>query len=255
MPEIVSYTTKYGIVNLYENEMYIKPVFDRGGYWDEDTLLGLKQYIDSKKSILEIGGHCGTSTLVYSRYISPPAKLFVLEPQRNLFHLLQKTVSDNHLQDMVVPIQKAGFCYSGKGYMFDTDIDGANGDIQSRYTDESRLPCNFGGLAVGRKGEEVSMTTLDELELPEIGFIHCDAQGSESFLFAKSTGLLRRDRPVIFFEDNARFNRHLYLSVCKAYPEYSEYSDFSVEDFCIDELGYRIRIENFCGSGDTLLAP
>ena len=40
-----TYETKYGKITLYKNEAYIGNHFNHGIYWDEDTLLKLKEYI------------------------------------------------------------------------------------------------------------------------------------------------------------------------------------------------------------------
>ena len=82
------YKKKYGLITLYRNEIYIGDSFKKGKYWDEDTLLKLKQYINPKRNILEIGGHCGTSSVVYSSFLEDDNKVFVYEPQYNLFKLL-----------------------------------------------------------------------------------------------------------------------------------------------------------------------
>jgi hypothetical protein len=42
-----TYNTKYGKITLYKNEKWIGSHFRRkGGYWDEDSLLKLKKFID-----------------------------------------------------------------------------------------------------------------------------------------------------------------------------------------------------------------
>lgn len=83
-----TYYTKYGLVTLYKNEFYIGQKFKLGEYWDIDTLLLLQNYIDPNRNILEIGGHCGTSSLVYSSFINNTQKIYVYEPQHNLYNLL-----------------------------------------------------------------------------------------------------------------------------------------------------------------------
>jgi hypothetical protein len=40
-----TYHTNYGLVTLYQNEVYIGNEFKNGGYWDIDTLLKLREYI------------------------------------------------------------------------------------------------------------------------------------------------------------------------------------------------------------------
>ena len=51
-------------------------------YWGIDTLLKIKPYIDPAKNIIEIGGHCGTSSLVYASFLNDDQKIYVYEPQK-----------------------------------------------------------------------------------------------------------------------------------------------------------------------------
>jgi hypothetical protein len=37
-----TYKTNYGLITLYKNEVYIGEQFKQGKYWDEKTLLNLK---------------------------------------------------------------------------------------------------------------------------------------------------------------------------------------------------------------------
>ena len=69
-PIIKTYETKYGKISVYSNDIYISRPFEHGNYWDENTLLKLKNFIDPNKNILEIGAHCGTSTIVYASFLN-----------------------------------------------------------------------------------------------------------------------------------------------------------------------------------------
>lgn len=92
---ISNFLTQYGIVSLYSNDTYITSSFKNGHYWDEDTLLKLKTYIPSDKNILEIGGHCGTSSLVYATFLSDKNQCYVYEPQHKMYELLTQNIKQN----------------------------------------------------------------------------------------------------------------------------------------------------------------
>jgi FkbM family methyltransferase len=252
---LVDYNTKYGKITLYSNEKYIGSAFRRGSYWDEPTLLSLKKYIDPTKNILEIGGHCGTSTIVYSTFLNADQKVYVYEPQKNMYDLIVKNVGQNGLSEKILPYNKGVFCYTGKGKMNNTDLDGGGGNVQKRYREEANLGCNFGGISLGGDGEPIELITVDDMALENIGFIHCDAQGSENYIFAEAKETLRRCRPVILFEDNERYGDYLYNTVKSAYPEYEVQSKFDLRKFCMEELGYKKYIEKYNGSIDELLLP
>lgn len=59
----------------------------------------LKQYINPERNILEIGGHCGTSSIVYSSFLNNENKLYVYESQLNMYNLLVKNINQNNLQN------------------------------------------------------------------------------------------------------------------------------------------------------------
>lgn len=250
-----TFSTKYGLVTLLQNDSVIKAPFTRNEYWDETTLQILKQYINPNRNILEIGGHCGTSSIVYASFLNEGYRVYVYEPQSVLFEILKKNINQNNLQDKIVPFNCGVFCYKGPGIMNNIDLDGGGGTVSRRYTDENNLDCNFGGIGLGKDGEETNLTTIDDMNLDNIGYIHCDAQGSENFIFSGGIQTITRCRPVIYYEDNERFGDYLYNNVCNAYPMFKSASKFNVDKFCMEKLNYSTRIERYNGSIDTILIP
>ena len=249
-----SFKTKYGLLSCYSNETYITKKFKEGLYWDEDTLLQLKQYIDPTKNILEIGGHCGTSSIVYSSFLIE-GKCYVFEPQQNLYKLLLQNISQNNLQDKIIPFNKGVFCYTGQGNMNNIDLDGGGGIVEKRYTTESNLECNFGGITLGKEGEKIDLITVDDINIDNLGYIHCDAQGSENFIFSAALKTITRHKPVIFYEDNFNNCKYLYDSVTTNYPNFKNESMFDLKSYCMNTLKYSKCIDHFNGGVDNLLIP
>ena len=250
-----TYHTKYGKITLYKNECFIGTAFNNGNYWDIDTLNLIKQYINPDRNILEIGGHCGTSSIVYSSFLNEKQKLYVYEPQQNMYNLLVKNIEQNNLQDIIIPNNLGVFCYEGKGTMNMIDLDGGGGIVSKRYNEENNLGCNFGGIGLGTNGEDINLTTIDNMKLDDIGYIHCDAQGAENFIFSKGIETIKKYRPIILYENNEVYGRYLYENVCKSYPNYKEESLFDIKKYCMDELKYSKFIDRFNGGMDTLLIP
>jgi len=250
-----TFHTKYGIITLYKNEKCIGYIFKTGQYMDEDTLLKLRRYINPERNILEIGGQCGTSSIVYASYLNPGSQLYVYEPQKNMYNLLLRNIEQNKLQDKIIPTNAGVFCYSGTGRMNGTDIDGGGGNVEKRYNEESHLNCNFGGIGLGNDGETITLTTIDDMNLSDIGFIHCDAQGSESFIFSKGIETIKKNRPVILYENVELHGDYLSNNVCKSYPNYEKESKFDIKEYCMKHLNYSTFIDRIGGGADTLLIP
>jgi FkbM family methyltransferase len=250
-----TYSTKYGTITLYKNEVYIGGAFREGKYWDEDTLLELRKYINPHRNILEIGGHCGTSSIVYSTFLSNETKVYVYEPQRNMFNLLIQNIKQNSLEHKIIPFNLGVFCFEGKGNMNNIDLDGGGGVVSKRYGEENTLDCNFGGIGLGCDGENITLTTVDNMELENLGYIHCDAQGSENFIFSKAQETIKKHRPVILYENINLYGAYLFDNICKSYSSYIEESQFDIKQFCMKELNYTSFIDRFNGGIDTLLIP
>jgi FkbM family methyltransferase len=250
-----SYNTKYGKITLYKNEVGIGKEFNNGKYWDEDTLLKLQKYIKPECNILEIGGHCGTSSIVYANFINNNSYVYVYEPQKKLFDLLIKNINQNNLQNKIKPFNLAIFCNDETCKMNNIDLDGGGGIVLKRYNEENNFPCNFGGIGLGINGEEVQTTTIDNLNLENIGFIHCDAQGAENFIFSKGLKTIEKYKPIIYYENNQDYGKYLYDNVCSSYPQYKEESKFDIKKYCMETLKYSCCIDKFNGGIDTLLIP
>lgn len=250
-----TYNTKYGLITLYKNEVYIGNEFKNGRYWDEDTLLKLRQHVNPNRNILEIGGHCGTSAIVYSNFLNNDKKIYIYEPQRNLYNLLLLNIYQNNLQNKIIPKNLGVFCYEGIGKMNEIDLDGGGGIVSKRYDEEQNLNCNFGGVGLGKNGEEINLTTIDLMNLDDIGYIHCDAQGSENFIFSKGINTITKYRPVILYENNQLYGTYLYDNICNSYPDYINESLFDIKKYCMEKLNYSECIDRFNGGIDTLLIP
>uniref|UniRef100_A0A6C0KHF8 Methyltransferase FkbM domain-containing protein n=1 Tax=viral metagenome TaxID=1070528 RepID=A0A6C0KHF8_9ZZZZ len=173
-----------------------------------------------------------------------------------MYDLLQFNIFQNNLQNKVIPYNYAVFCDQIKGTMNCIDLDGGGGIVIKRYNEEINKPCNFGGICLGKYGEEVNMITIDDnMEHKNIGFIHCDAQGSENFIFSKAINTIKENRPVILYENNEKYGKYLFNNVCVSYPQYIENSKFNLENYCINELNYSTVIKKFGGGQDDLLIP
>ena len=109
-----------------------------------------------------------------------------------MYNLLVKNIHQNHIQHKIIPYNLGVFCYEGKAEMNAIDLDGGGGIVSKRYNEESHLDCNFGGIGLGNGGENVYLTTIDKMNLDDIGFIHCDAQGSENFIFSKGIETIKK---------------------------------------------------------------
>jgi hypothetical protein len=68
------------------------------------------------------------------------------------------------------------------------------------YTDEHIR--NFGGLTLGEGGECVDMITIDSLGLDGVCLMKLDIEGSEKLAIWGARKTIRKNMPIIVYEDN-----------------------------------------------------
>jgi len=246
---IKNYDTKYGKISLLTNEEMFDP--NHPNFSALEITVG-SEYVDPNKNVLEIGGHCGTSSLVYASFLNEGQTINVYEPQSAMFSLLVRNIEQNNLTNKIIPHNKGVFCYNGFGYMNDNTLDCTRGNVQKRLNEEKDVPCNFGGLSLGSGGEQIELVTIDSMNMENLGYIHCDAQGAENFIFSQAKETIAKYRPVILHENKDNYGSYLFDVICENYPDYIEYKDFSLIDFCMNELNYSGIAHT---SYDTLLVP
>ena len=253
--DLILFETKYGKIFLNKNDKYMFDVFSKNEYWDDNQLCLLRdKYIHNDKNILEIGGHSGTSTIFYSKILKENNIIYTFEPQKKMFNILNKNIEINNLNSKIKTFNSAAFCKTGQINMHSEDLDGpARGNIIALETEHK--PINYGGICLGNNGELTNCVKLDDLNFENIGYIHCDAQGAEPFIFSAATKLIKKHRPVILYEDMNLYGNYLFNVIKSSYPEFIDNSNFDIKNYCIKELGYYC-ISNFNNSGfDSLLLP
>jgi FkbM family methyltransferase len=248
MLQEITFDTTYGKITLPINQEEFVDVYKQGRYWNEHNLLNNFPLIDPNKNILEFGSHCGTDTIAYASKINDNCKVYSFEPQSQMFYFLQKNISDNNLQNKIISENACLFHYTGDATMNASILDGPyRGNLSE--LDSTKI-ANYGGLCLGKDGESVKCYKMDDLNLENIGFIHSDAQGAEPYIFWGAKETIRKFRPIIFYE-NAKNESYLFENIKKYYDVDSEIYNFSIKDFCINELGYRQHIEG----NDSYLIP
>lgn len=237
-------------------------MYQKGEYYDIDELEKLRWIIPRDKNILEIGGHCGTQTLFYAQLLMN-TNVHVFEPQKKMFDILSHNINQNGLQDKVKLYNGACFCCNDDLQMSNITMDGVNTNQDIEEIEKKSKLINYGGICLGTKGEKVRSYKLDDLDLENIGFIHCDAQGSENFLFYGAQELIKKYRPIILYENKDICGSYLYNAVCVSHPQFQKESAFDIKHFCMNELNYSSFIHKFncncssfnCEHFNTLLIP
>jgi FkbM family methyltransferase len=237
------FNTKYGKFIIPEFEEYFIKEFNKGLYWDENELTNTLSLIDKNKNVLEFGSHLGTNTIPYANHIEENCVVYSFEPQKKIYNILQKNIINNNLQHKIISKNASLFYYDGVATMNEEFLDGSSINQKSIDAFDNGLYGNYGGLSLGKNGENTECFKIDSLNLENLGFIHSDAQGAEPFILWGAKETIKKYRPIILYEDINLYGDYLYRKIIESYNIPEEISNFDISEYCLNELNYKYKID------------
>lgn len=197
--EIQEKTTDRGYMSYYKNDLAFTKFLSINKIYEQDIIENhISDIIKNSSTILDIGAHCGSHTVVY-KSINPDVKVYSFEPQKKLFELLTKNIEANKFSDVKLynnAVANKPITYSlGKSIS-----DGYVLDLPISYGKNSYS--NLGGVKLGSGGESVECITIDSLNLDSCDYIKIDVEGAEHLVIEGAKETIKRFKPAIMFEHN-----------------------------------------------------
>jgi len=155
----------------------------------------LRRYLNPGDVALDIGAHCGDSTLPMALAVGPTGVVLALEPNPYVFPTLEKTAQLNSSRMHIVPLEFAAtpgdgeveFEYSDSGF-----CNGGRHEGISRWKHAHAFKLKVQGRNLA------AVLERDYAELaPRVRYIKVDAEGYDRVVLSTLTGLLARARPYI----------------------------------------------------------
>lgn len=178
--------TEFGEIWCYQNDHIGKKLL-MGQYYEKEALLVMLSNTLRRKVAIDVGACFGTHSLFFGRHFE---MVYSFEPQKHLFDLVKKTMHENKINARV----------------FNNAVGHSNMPIS---VDNSVLKedVNYGGRSIGvGKQSTVQMVKLDSVfdGLKHLDLLKIDVEGAETLVFYGAQELIKKHRPVIFFEHNCR---------------------------------------------------
>lgn len=189
--------TKYGYFSYYLNDYWFCKYLSEGLIYDQDVFQSkLLPYIQNCKNIIDVGAHCGSYSIMMKKNL-PDCKIICFEAQKKMYQLLKENLRNE--TDMTF----YNYALGDKERICEMDLktnDGPNTDKPVNFEEE--LIFNLGGLQIGKDGEKVQMKTLDSFMIENCDFIKIDVEGFEPYVILGGIDLIKRCKPLIYFEYN-----------------------------------------------------
>jgi len=229
----VIYHTEFGQFHALSND-FIGYKMKDGQHFEEKCVKKLLEYIKPGDIVLDVGAHIGTYTIPFAKAVGPSGKVYSFEPQARMRELLHKNIKANGMEDRVVVNPYA------VGHVNKLITMSANTD-DSRKVDYNRKEIgNFGGMNVGKGGEQVKMVSLDNIFFPSVNVIKIDVEGCEPLVIDGAREIIETYKPVVFYEKN---HKTITREMIEMFNLSKNLINFDAKDYFIKEKGYH-HLEN-----------
>lgn len=179
----------------------------REKYFREVEIL---EYITSNytfsNSIIDCGANYGNHTIYLAKY-TDCSHVYSFEPIPNIHQVLQENVLANKI-DKKVTCYNSGVSKKEKDLKLISFIENTQGAFWFWYEGENyRHPADMGYGHLHRKNRPVQSLTVKSVPLDskidqfgKVDFIKIDVEGMEMEVLEGATGLINRNRPLIYIE-------------------------------------------------------
>ncbi|EGY25626.1 methyltransferase, FkbM family domain protein [Desulfovibrio sp. A2] len=213
---------RQGVIHHFDFDGPVGMALAIYGEWAQAELDALAPYAPAGGRVLDVGSNVGTHAVAFARMVGASGHVTALEPQAEVFALLQRTVAVNGLADVITPLRAGAAGRAGTarvpriaapegqnlGAVRLQDADGAPQD-PAHLTDEVPL-LTIDGLGLHLPASERPATggrlglIKPEAGVPETGtrldLIKIDAEGDEAAILRGAADTVRACRPVLHLE-------------------------------------------------------
>ena len=183
--------TRHGFMLYNIHDAYVGRSLELYGEFSFGEIELFAQLLKPGMTIIDVGANIGAHTLYFAEVAGPGGTVLAFEPQRTLHQMLCANLALNEVGNARAMQMGLG---RSPGQAFIPAIDyGQSG--------------NFGGVSLDaqeRGGETVMVVPLDGIGLDACHFIKIDVEGMEEEVIAGAAGVIKRDRPVLYVENDRR---------------------------------------------------
>ena len=225
--------SKWGKFSVMKND-FIGKYFIRGKHFEEEYVLELIKFIEDGDVILDVGANIGSYAVPFAKEVGENGKVHAFEPQGVIYDLLERNVDQNGLSNRIMTYNLA---VGNKDGIMTTMNSLCDTNTPVDYVTDRHV--NYGGMNLGKGGEPVKLVSLDRWIEREgiygVKLIKIDVEGAERLVIDGARELIKRDRPVVFYEENWK---NITSQMVEMYDLKNDVILMDIRKFFIEEMGY-----------------
>jgi FkbM family methyltransferase len=189
MPATRTAKCRHGDFIYYADCRFLGASLRLYGEWSEDEVRLYDALISKDDIVIEVGANIGALTVPLARRCK---RVFAFEPQAENFDLLCKNLRANDVLNVDHFKMAIGATNEEVSMPTLKELDADHGVIG-----------DYGGPEVGSGSLRVQQRTIDDLAFEQrIAFIKMDCEGSERNVLEGAEKTIKRDRPLLYMENN-----------------------------------------------------
>lgn len=156
------------------------------GEYEKDLWWTIRKYVSSGDVCVDVGANVGVASLFLAKSVGKAGKVICFEPGPRFCERLKTNLELNPSFMSVVEVHNLGV----------SDQPG-----KLHWAEDPEFPGN--AYLFGSEGLEVNVVTLDSFLQPEVrrlNFLKIDVEGMELEVLRGAQGILRKFKPIVFFE-------------------------------------------------------
>ncbi|HEY1154223.1 MAG TPA: FkbM family methyltransferase [Pseudolabrys sp.] len=181
--------TRHGFMLYNTHDAYVGRSLELYGEFSYGEIELFSQLLKPGMTILDVGANIGAHTLYFAEVAGPTGTVVAFEPQRAVHQILVANLALNDVSNCRAMQMGVG---KEPGQAFIPAVDYAAAG-------------NFGGVSLdAEQGEAVVVVPIDGIGLERCDFIKIDVEGMEEAVIDGAAGVIRRDRPALYVENDRR---------------------------------------------------
>jgi FkbM family methyltransferase len=233
------HSTEYGRIFCLNNDVIGREIMSNG-YHEKGIVETLAKHVTDNTVCIDVGSNIGSTSLGIMN-LQPHCQVISFEAQTYLAQLQKKTMLVNHLHDRIRIYNNA----VGHTFKENITLSGTFNEIDSLEGKSCKVDYNdgkirnYGGISLGKGGQSVDMLPLDAIDDgTPVSLIKIDVEGAEQLVVYGARTLIKKYKPVIFYEDNWK---KLTQDMKETLNLSQKVCNFNIDAF-LREVGYKQKL-------------
>ena len=165
----------------------IKNALRQGEIWEEHVHKQVKKHALPGTTVLDVGAHIGTETIIMAQCVGSLGKVYTFEPQKKNFRELWANCLVNKVDDRVV-LHRMAIGSTHKQVEIGRIVTSSDGEVDE------------GGIGIWGGGDVTEMRSIDSFNFDNVSLVKIDVEGCENDVLDGMVETIKKNQPVIIIE-------------------------------------------------------